>query len=65
MIPPCERDEPVSCETCSDNGWVTQQVHDGPYGREVADVRCPDCDGQTPAYIPGHDDRVDWMFEDR
>lgn len=56
---PCEQDEPVSCETCEDTGWADVQV-----GEDTkALIPCPDCGGQTPAFIPGHDDQLEGARE--
>lgn len=53
----------VFCDTCQDMGTVTQTVYDGPLGREVADVVCPDCNGEEPAFLPGVDDVLDGTRE--
>lgn len=59
----CDFTEPVSCETCSDSGWVTTVIFEGVLGAEYADVMCPDCDGQTPAFLSGVDDVLDGTRE--
>jgi DnaJ-class molecular chaperone len=37
------------CKTCEGRGWVEKQVRylDGSLAREIAQVPCPDCDGET------------------
>lgn len=53
----------VFCNTCEDMGIVTQVVAETPLGREYADVVCPDCNGETPAFLPGVDDVLDGTRE--
>lgn len=59
----CDYTESVSCDTCEDTGWTEVPVEFA-YGTVLMDVQCPNCDGQTPAFIVGHDDRVAWLVED-
>lgn len=55
----CDYIEPVSCETCEDTGWA-----DVPVGEDTkALIPCPDCEGATPAFLPGVDDVLDGTRE--
>lgn len=53
----------IFCDTCQDMEVITQTVYDGSLGREVADVVCPDCNGEPPAFLPGIDDVLDGTRE--